>query len=1163
MRSRKSIRAALIEAVEPRQLLSTIYVDANATGATHNGASWNSAYQDLQQGLATAVSGDEIHVADGTYKPTSGTDRKISFALKSGVKLFGGYAGFGEFNPDTRNTNSNLTILSGDIGTSGAPADNSYQVVTATGINAAATMDGFTVTLGNANRSGRSEVNGGGLFVINSYSVTLANCTFIENIAIEAGGGIYGWSSSMTLTNCRFIANTARKPSGRGGGMYADSSLSATLSNCTFDSNQAGNGAGLFNGTTSLVLDNCDFNANTALSGGGIYNDQSSSGSLRNCHFSNNSVPGGGGGGIYNGVYSSPSLFNCTFDRNTASQGLGGGMMTDNDSSPKLTNCKFDGNIATQGGGMFMNAKATPSLTNCSCVGNSANVGGGVYNFVASPVFLNCAFIANVSSDGGAVYYHSASSPGFFSSMALINCVVWGNGDTPIYNTLFKPTITYSDIQGGYDGIGNINADPRLVKSPWTGADGLFGSSDDNYGDLRLRNDSPCLNAGFNSIIPSGVNSDLAGNPRIQAGVVDLGVYEGAFASPPPTTIYVDTNSVGTNEGISWTDAFRELQSAIFAASDGDIIRIADGLYKPTSGADREITFALKSGVRIYGGFAGYGAGNPDARDSSVFATILSGDVGAVGNATDNSYHVVTAAGTGGAIVMDGINVISGNASGGVESQERGGGLHAVSSASLIFSNCMFGLNTANRGGACYNSNSSPLFTNCRFVGNQAQNGGGMYNDQSATPVLNNCSFASNDANLGGGLYVSSGSPIITHCTFEKNLCSGNGAGIYNDAYSTPVVTYCNFIGNVSGAGIYNSYGSAPIIANCNFVGNISYSGAGIFNYNSSAIVTNCTFSENTTYSGSAGGGMFNDTASPIITNCIFWEGSIGNAYASNPIITHSDVQGGYIGAGNIDADPHFIRNPSPGADGTWGTADDDYGDLRLQANSPCIDAGSNAAVQAGVATDLAGNPRIVDAPGVRDFGERVDMGAYEYLPALTYQADAAKPTLRMSFAFDVNPTTLSASDLVLLNLTSGQPLSTSGAVVSYDSSTRVATWQFSGVLPDGDYRATLPAGSVSDTSGTPLASDSLCNFFALGGDANRDRLVDIKDLYILASNWSGDNKLFSQGDFNYDGKVDANDLAVLSAHWQQNLASPVAAAPVSLAKVAKRSPVRMVSVVG
>jgi Ca2+-binding RTX toxin-like protein len=103
---------------------------------------------------------------------------------------------------------------------------------------------------------------------------------------------------------------------------------------------------------------------------------------------------------------------------------------------------------------------------------------------------------------------------------------------------------------------------------------------------------------------------------------------------------------------------------------------------------------------------------------------------------------------------------------------------------------------------------------------------------------------------------------------------------------------------------------------------------------------------------------------------------------SGTPTATYSDIQDGWTGTGDIDADPLFLRNPSAGADATWGTADDDYGDLRLAVTSPVVDAGNNAAVPAGITTDLAGGNRFLDVSTAPDTGAGtapiVDMGAYE-----------------------------------------------------------------------------------------------------------------------------------------------------------------------------------------
>ena len=126
-KARGFFAAAVLFALAGTGHAAVTYVDADAAGA-NDGSSWAKAYGDLQNALAAATSGDEVWVAEGAYKPTSGTDRTISFQLVEGVALYGGFAGT-EGARDQRDWAAHKTILSGDIGNPGDSSDNSYHVV--------------------------------------------------------------------------------------------------------------------------------------------------------------------------------------------------------------------------------------------------------------------------------------------------------------------------------------------------------------------------------------------------------------------------------------------------------------------------------------------------------------------------------------------------------------------------------------------------------------------------------------------------------------------------------------------------------------------------------------------------------------------------------------------------------------------------------------------------------------------------------------------------------------------------------------------------------------------------------------------------------------------------------------------------------------------------
>ncbi|MFN0008351.1 MAG: right-handed parallel beta-helix repeat-containing protein [Planctomycetota bacterium] len=387
--------------------------------------------------------------------------------------------------------------------------------------------------------------SGGGIYLATGSLTRLQGCTFEDNVASLGGGGVYSDEASPRIEDCTFTANdgAAGDDSGSGGdggtgggGLWANGG-SPIVTDCDFHENLASLGAGAyFILESAATVQRCTFVGNAAFEAGGLYT-LGSDVLVEDCVFLRNSALGGPfpvGGGASN--YFDDSVFRrCLFVGNEA--GLGGGGMYSEGEAPGIFDCVFIGNSAHGasqgwGGGMMNGYFCAPQIANCVFSRNSANLGGGVFDMVFSqPSLVNCSFAAN----------HATSGPEIMNYIdvtgTISNCVVDGTG-VPIDGVPIE--VRYCLVRGGFPGVGIVDGDPGFVRLPEAGLDGIWGTDDDDLGDLRVGAASPCIDAGDNGMVPGAVEMDLAGSPRFaddpltpDTGLgsppqVDLGAYERA-----------------------------------------------------------------------------------------------------------------------------------------------------------------------------------------------------------------------------------------------------------------------------------------------------------------------------------------------------------------------------------------------------------------------------------------------------------------------------------------------------------------------------------------------------------------------------------------------------------------------------------------------------------
>jgi hypothetical protein len=475
------------------------FVNPNVTGGLQNGTSWANAFPELQQALDIASYGNAIWVATGTYKPTDGTNRNISFNLVSGVKIYGGFTGT-ETTLEQRNPEVNETILSGDIGIPNISTDNSYHVVRGKGLDNNTVLDGFVVTGGYS--FGEFTPNaldglGAGILLEGTPGIAnsrplIANCRFERNYAYLGGALCTTWEdpdhpeqgknlANPILRRCKFIYNRAYF---YGGAMYINSPSGATdtftLEKCVISDNYAyvGEGGGIyFNQTanSNTRMTSCVFERDTGQLGGGIYYQgvppsmNISTLVLDSCVFRKNVSPEGGGifyvGPLTTSVVGLQfycRMQHCIFDGNKATNASGSAYIMYGPYGGKLTveisNCIFQNNLSggfTTTIGASYSGESNISVENCIffnnhhrnsphklciAINNGASYGGSVgFNKTMTEV-KNCLFVNN----GGGV--SALSRQNNYAKTNITNCTFFNNNEyifVKNWDTLSNPITGY------------------------------------------------------------------------------------------------------------------------------------------------------------------------------------------------------------------------------------------------------------------------------------------------------------------------------------------------------------------------------------------------------------------------------------------------------------------------------------------------------------------------------------------------------------------------------------------------------------------------------------------------------------------------------------------------------------------------------------------------
>ena len=466
---------------------ATSFANTNYVGTA--GTSSGNYYTDIQSAVDATLAGGLVLVSNGVYDTGGAMVPYGSGELTNRVVILRNITIRSISGPQS-------TIIVGSEGVTGGSGTGAVRCVYFDVTDAV--LSGFTLSNGHTLVHGDEtwDKSGGGALM--GYGSVITNCIITGCSAGNlngGGGGVYIYYDG-TIDDCVLFNNGAEF--GAGVYMYSFGS-DGVIKNSIFRDNTAGYDGGAIRMEKGLLI-NCVISNNTSKgSAGGVSCFDSS---IVGCRIENNSAmmeSGGSGGGI--SAFKNMKILDCEIINNSSYSG--GGIDCHSNYGNTISNCVISGNLVSySGGGVDFGAKS--ELLNCLINDNfSSNYGGGVY-FTYGGTIRNCTIVSNYANNGGGVYCDNNASN--LNSIVYFNTAINGTNyanNGSLTDIIYEYCCTFPQITNG---VGNISDNP------------LFSTN------FFLSVTSPCINTGTNAYAPMPV--DLAGNPRIVGGRVDMGCYE-------------------------------------------------------------------------------------------------------------------------------------------------------------------------------------------------------------------------------------------------------------------------------------------------------------------------------------------------------------------------------------------------------------------------------------------------------------------------------------------------------------------------------------------------------------------------------------------------------------------------------------------------------------